>query len=83
MVFYTEYEIRPDSENADDNGRCLVAKASHVFNAAQVDGFVLPDAPESLGPIERLTRLARRQFIPAEYFSRAFRRSRHDHVPAD
>jgi antirestriction protein ArdC len=31
-----------------------VARASHVFNASQVDGCDLPGKPEPLGPIERI-----------------------------
>lgn len=54
VVFYKEYDSEPDPENADDNGKRRVARASYVFNAGQVDGYARPDAPEPLGPVERL-----------------------------
>lgn len=54
VVFYKEYESEPDPDNADDDGKRRVARASYVFNASQVDGFTAPDAPTSLGPVERL-----------------------------
>lgn len=63
VVFYKEYEAEPDPQNVDDDGRRRVARASYVFNASQVDGYALPDAPEPLGPIERLAAVDR--FITA------------------
>lgn len=54
IVFYREYEATPDPDDADDTGTRRVARASHVFNADQVEGFELPPPPVSLGPIERL-----------------------------
>lgn len=54
VVFYKEYDTDPDPEVADDDGKRRVARASHVFNASQVDGYALPEAPEPLGPIERI-----------------------------
>jgi len=54
VVFYKEYEAQPDPETADDDGKRRVARASYVFNASQVDGYAQPDAPTSLGPVERL-----------------------------
>lgn len=54
VVFYKEYEAVPDPDDADDTGTRRVARASHVFNADQVEGFELPPLPLSLGPIERL-----------------------------
>lgn len=54
VVFYKEYEAQPDPDNADDDGKRRVARASYVFNASQVDGYTLPDAPALLGPVERL-----------------------------
>jgi antirestriction protein ArdC len=62
VVFYKEFEVvpeargadGPDPDNADDDGKRRVARASYVFNASQVDGYAVPDAPESLGPIERI-----------------------------
>lgn len=67
VVFYKEYEIAPEeSGGADetvDDGRRRVARASYVFNASQVDGYAMPDAPIRLGAIERLEAVER--FIAA------------------
>lgn len=54
VIFYREYDGKPDPDDAEDDGKRRVARASAVFNAEQVDGFVLPEPPEALGPIERL-----------------------------
>lgn len=54
VVFYKEYEATPDADKSDDDGKRRVARASYVFNAAQVDGYALPGAPEPLGPVERI-----------------------------
>lgn len=54
VVFYKEYETEPDADRADDDGKRRVARASYVFNAAQVDGYTLPDAPQPLGAIDRI-----------------------------
>jgi antirestriction protein ArdC len=45
VIFYKEYETDADPDNADDDGKRRVARASYVFNANQVDGFALPAAP--------------------------------------
>lgn len=44
IVFYKEFQGDPDLKQIDDDGRRRVARASAVFNAAQVDGFK-PPAP--------------------------------------
>jgi len=54
VVFYREFETDPDPQDQTDDGKRRVARASHVFNASQVDGFDLPAAPEALGPVERI-----------------------------
>ena len=54
VIFYKEYETDPSPDVADDDGKRRVVRASHVFNASQVDGFDLPAAPERLGPVERI-----------------------------
>ena len=54
VVFYKEYETTPDPDDEDDTGKRRMARASYVFNAAQVDGFAGPDAPQLLGPIQRI-----------------------------
>ena len=54
VVFYKEYTTEPDPDDADDNGKRRVARASWVFNCAQVDNYTPPPAPEPLGPIQRV-----------------------------
>lgn len=54
VVFYKEYAAEPDPDNADDDGKRRVARASFVFNAADVEGYTAPNAPERLGPIARI-----------------------------
>lgn len=84
VIFYKEYETDPSPDNADDDGKRRVARASHVFNASQVDGFDLPGAPEPLGPIERIA--AADRFIAATGAKvehggeRAFYRPSTDHI---
>ena len=39
VVFYKEFEVEPDAEDASDNGMRRMARASYVFNASQVDGL--------------------------------------------
>lgn len=52
VVFYKEFSVDPNPDQADDDGSRRVARASYVFNASQVDGYTLPGLPE-LPPIER------------------------------
>lgn len=54
VIFYKEYDTDPEPDDADDDGKRRVARASHVFNASQVDGVTLPGKPEPLGPVERI-----------------------------
>jgi len=54
VIFYKEYDVDPNPSDQTDDGKRRVAKASRVFNAAEVEGFEVPDAPERLGPIERI-----------------------------
>lgn len=50
IVFYRELDA---PENADDDtGRRFVARASHVFNAAQVEGYTPPITPPSMTTID-------------------------------
>ena len=53
VVFYKSYDVTPETENADDDGQRRVARASAVFNCAQVDGYSEPAAVPDLGPIAR------------------------------
>ena len=59
VIFYKQYTSEPDPDDEDDDGTRRVARASWVFNCAQVDGYTPPDAPEPLGPIERIERADR------------------------
>ncbi|MFA5957753.1 ArdC family protein [Hyphomicrobium sp.] len=54
VIFYKEYETNPNPDDTDDNGKRRVARASHVFNAAQVDGFEVPAPTDKLNPIDRI-----------------------------
>jgi antirestriction protein ArdC len=54
VIFYKEFETDRDPADEGDDGKRRVARASYVFNAEQVDGYTRPDAPESLGPVERI-----------------------------
>lgn len=54
VIFYKEYEVAADATDEADDGKRRVARASRVFNIAEVDGFDDPGQPERLGPIERI-----------------------------
>jgi antirestriction protein ArdC len=54
VVFYKSFEVEPDAQDESDDGQRRMARASFVFNAAQVDGYTLPDQPPPLPPIARL-----------------------------
>lgn len=54
VIFYKEFDVDPTPDDAGDDGKRRVARASYVFNAAEVDGFDIPDAPARLGPIARI-----------------------------
>ena len=54
IVFYKSYQGEPDPQQPDDDGHRRVARASGVFNIAEVDGVVLPPASEPTSLIERL-----------------------------
>ncbi len=84
VVFYKEYEADRNPDDSDDDGKRRVARASYVFNASQVDGYTLPDAPAPLSAIERLDAVDR--FITATGAriehggDRAFYRPSSDHI---
>jgi len=63
VIFYKEFEVDADPDDADDDGKRRMARASNVFNAAQVDGFETPAPPQPLGPIERIQAVD--QFVKA------------------
>jgi len=54
VIFYKQLEVEPDPNDANDDGKRHMARASNVFNAEQVDGFEPPAPPVQLGPIERI-----------------------------
>lgn len=84
VVFYKDYDVEPDQSNENDDGKRRVARASYVFNAADVEGYVPPDPPERLGPIERIE--AADRFVKATGAKiehggeRAFYRPSTDHI---
>lgn len=53
VIFYKEFETAADPDT-DDDGKRRVARASYVFNAAQVDGYAPPEAAPLGSPIERM-----------------------------
>ncbi len=59
VIFYKEFEVSPDPDVADDDGKRRVARASRVFNVAEVEDFEDPGLPERLGPIERIEKADR------------------------
>lgn len=83
IIFYKEFEVEADPDEGDD-GKRRVARASSVFNAAQVDGFVVPDVAGDLGPVARLAEADR--FVGATGArvehggDRAYFRSDTDHI---
>lgn len=84
VVFYKDYEVEPEPSNETDDGKRRVARASYVFNAADVEGYTPPDPPQRLGPIERI--LAADKFVTATGAriehggERAFYRPSTDHI---
>ncbi len=84
VIFYCEYDAAPDPDVEDDDGKRRVARASYVFNASQVDGYAMPDAPTTLGPVERIGAVDR--FVTATSAlvehggERAFYRPSTDHI---
>jgi antirestriction protein ArdC len=54
VIFYRQYDADPDPDDPGDDGKRRVARASWVFNCAQVDGYVPPPPPEPLGPMQRI-----------------------------
>jgi antirestriction protein ArdC len=63
VVFYKTIEVETGVEDSGDDGKRLIAKSFSVFNASQVDGYILPTPPDPLPPIERLA--AADRFIDA------------------
>lgn len=84
VIFYKEFDADPDPDDASDDGKRRVARASRVFNAAQVDGFVSAQEPQPLGPVERIA--AADEFVSATGAriehggERAYYRPSSDHI---
>lgn len=58
VIFYKEFEVEPDAEDADDDGKRRMARWSNVFNADQVEGYdpdPVPDRPmlDRLASVDR------------------------------
>lgn len=45
VVFYKEFSVDPDPEQDGDDGKRRTLRHSHVFNAADVDGYASPGLP--------------------------------------
>jgi antirestriction protein ArdC len=54
VIFYKEFDAEPNPDDASDDGKRRVARASRLFNAQQVDGYAVAARPDPLGPIERI-----------------------------
>ena len=53
VVFYKEFTVEEQLENGDtEEGKRMMARASYVFNADQVDGFEAPKLPEPKDPVQ-------------------------------
>ncbi len=61
VIFYKEFSVDADPDKADDDGMRRVARASSVFNAAQVDGFAQTELPE----LPAITRIANAEALIA------------------
>lgn len=90
VVFYKELEIERENEATGEpvEGRVLMARASPVFNVAQVDGYTVPDAeappPSSFDAVANAEALMKASgAIIVEGGERAFYRPADDtvHVP--
>lgn len=55
VIFYKEYEVDPNPEDQADDGTRRVAKASYVFNVAQVDGYAMSAEAAQQPALERHT----------------------------
>lgn len=58
IVFYKQFDAADDQDKRhdqqeQDSQRRFMAKASHVFNVAQVDGFVIDHPDQALDPVMR------------------------------
>ena len=61
VVFYREFEVEDwnDETGETERGKRLMARASWVFNADQVDGYAAPSLPEPKDPVQVLEKAER------------------------
>ena len=61
VVFFKEMSVNETNPETGETerGRRLIAKASYVFNASQVDGFALPEPETPANPAEILANVER------------------------
>lgn len=53
VVFYKEFTVEEERENGEtEEGKRMMARASYVFNADQVDGYEAPPMPDPKDPIQ-------------------------------
>lgn len=52
IAFYKQFDVTPEPEQPDDDGKRYVARASYVFNVSQVDGYAL-ELPSPMPPLEQ------------------------------
>lgn len=53
VVFYKEFTVEEQLDNGEtEEGKRMMARASYVFNADQVDGFEAPVLPEPKDPVQ-------------------------------
>jgi antirestriction protein ArdC len=60
VVFYKEFDVEETTDDGEtEQGKRLMARASWVFNADQVDGYTAPAVPEPKDPVQALDRAER------------------------
>lgn len=83
IAFYKQFDVAPDPERQDDDGKRFVARASYVFNVSQVDGYELQQLPP-MPPLEQhqaVTRLIKATGAVVRYGGdRAYYAPGSDHV---
>lgn len=83
IAFYKQFDVTPEPEQPDDDGKRYVARASYVFNVSQVDGYAL-ELPSPMPPLEQheaATRLVNATGAVIRYGGdRAYYASGSDHV---
>jgi len=57
VVFYKQFEVDPNPEDDADDGSRRVARASWVFNVAQVDNFKPVEPPAEMPKLQRHARV--------------------------